>query len=334
MAGQYRVKRKIFQSISQLSENGSLTVDLPRGYDAESYFIRLTGVAHVTTGGTAVRALAPCQLLKRVELIADGKNTISSVPGWYLAKNPRRGQTAFIQPPTAASAADYNVEGFFVLDQSMIDGIRPKDSNLRTQGLQLLQMKFTLGQLSDMFTGSAVGNMTTFMIEIGVVETVELADPKTGEVTKPLYLIKRSYQEIALTSNNANQQIILPVGNILRSVDLLTTISGEPSNAVLNNVTLQSNQDVRVNLPGTMLQRLNSMDYDPTGILTNSTGVAVSSSVMTGFYSVDLMRNGNMDTNVTNAWDLSGASEAKLVVDVNGTANTFLTVVITEIIRG
>lgn len=333
MAGQYRVKRKIFESISALSENGSVTVDLPRGYDAETYWIRMTGTANVTTGGTAVRALAPTQLIKRVELVADGKNTIASVPGWFLAKNPRRAQTAFLQPPTAASAAAYSVEGNFVLDQAMIDGIRPKDSNLRTAGLQLLQMRFTLGALTDMFTGSPAGSMTAFKIEVGVVETVELPDQKTGEMTKPLYLLKRSYLDVSLPATNANQQIVLPVGNVLRSVDLLATVNGEPSNAVLNNIQLSSNQDVRVNLPAAMLQRMNAVDFDPVGILTNSGAVAVSSSVMTGFYSVDLMRNGNMDVQATNAWDLSGASEAKLTVDVNGGAGYQLTAIITEIIR-
>lgn len=330
MGQQYRIKRRTHQIA--LTENNVTTLDLPRGYDLESLVLQVTGVANVTTAGAAVRALAPTQLIKRVELIADGKNTIASVPGWSLVKNFGRDHFGLMTPPTGFAIAAYNVEMFGVLDQALIDGIRPKDSNLRTSGMSLLQLRITTGALTDMFTGNPAGTMTTFSLNVGTVETIELTDEK-GVVTSPLYLQKRSYQDIALPSSNANQQVILPIGNALRGVLLLATINGEPSNAVINNLQLASGVDVRVNMPGSMMQRLNATDYSPFGILSNTGLVAASSVLPTGFYFVDLMGNGPRDVAVTNAWDLSKASEAKMILDVVGGAGYQLTAVTTEFIQ-
>ena len=144
---------------------------------------------------------------------------------------------------------------------------------------------------------------------------------------------KRSYQDIAIPASNANQQIVLPIGNALRGVMLLATVAGEPSNAVINNIQLASGVDVRVNVPGRMLQRANAIDYPPVGILAGSTSWASNSANPTGLYVVDLMANGPRDVSVTNAWDLSKASEAKMILDVTGGATTQITAVTTEFIQ-
>lgn len=332
MGQQYRIKRRIASITSGIADNAVFTIDIPRGYDIESLFFKVTATANVTTAGAAVRAMAPTQIVKRFELIADGKNTIASVPGWYLAKNSCRSMFGLMTPPTAASIAAYQVEFFGSLDQALIDGVRPKDSNLRTSGMSLLQGRFTMGACVDLFTGSPAGTFTALTVEVYTVETIELADSK-GAVTSPLYLQKRSYQDIAIPASNANQQIVLPIGNALRGVLLLATVNGEPSNAVINNIQLASGVDVRVNMPGNAVQRMNQIDQSAIGILSNTTLWASSTQMPTGLYEVDLMTNGPRDVNVTNAWDLSKASEAKMILDVTGGAGYQITAVTTEFIQ-
>lgn len=331
MGKQYRTKRRVFSVSAGIADNSVFEADIPRAYDIESFIIRVTATAHVTTAGAAVRAMAPTQLIKRLELVADGKNTIASVPGWALVKNFGREQFGLMTPPSNFTAADYAIEMVGSLDQALIDGVRPKDSNLRTSGMSMLRMRFTMGALTDLFTGAPAGTFTALAVEIYVIETVELPDDK-GQVSQPLYLQKRSYQDIALPASNANQQIVLPVGNSLRGLMILTTINGEPSDAVLNNVQLASGLDVRINLPGAALQRMNAVDYPAYGMLLNS-GWASCLRLDTGLYMADLMTNGPRDCNVTNAWDLTKASEAKLIADVNGGAGYQMTVVTTEFIQ-
>lgn len=322
MAGQYRIKRRIAQV--PVTENGVLTIDVPRGYDIEGLYFRLYGTVNVTTNFTAVRAEAPAQLVKRIELVADGKNTIASVPFVLLNRGNvfRRGQVGSLTPPSAATIAAYSVEATGVLDQNNVDGIRGKDSNLRTMGMSLLQLRFTFGAVVDLFTGAGVGNLSNVYIDVFSTEMIELPDEK-GDITKPLYLVKRAYQDIAFTASNANAQVILPVGNILRGVVLRAegaTTAGEPSDAVINNIQLASGVDVRFNLPYLDARAMNKLDYD---ITTLPTGIVVA----------DLMTEGGYNTQASEGWDLTNASEAKLILDVTGGANVKVTVETIELIR-
>lgn len=322
MAGQYRIKRKIAQV--PVTDNGQFTLDVPRGYDIEALHFRLYGQLNITTIATSIRAESPSQLIKRVELVADGKNTIASLPFVLInrANLFRRGQLGSLTPQSAVAVAAYQIEATGYLDQSNIDGIRQKDSNLRTSGMSLLQMRFTFGAAVDTQIGGAA-TLTNVFVDVSSVEMIEIPDPKTGEITKPMYLVKRAYQDLAFTTSNANMQVALPVGNIMRGVVIRTegfTTAGEPSNAVLNNAQLASGVDVRLNLPANTIRSMNSMDYDVTAIPT-------------GIYCLDMMTQGGYNTQASEGWDLTNASEAKLILDVNGAANTKVTVETIELIR-
>lgn len=322
MAGQYRIKRKIAQI--QVVENGQAIFDVPRGYDIEALHFRLYGTLNITTVATSIRAESPAQLIKRLELVADGKNTIASLPFVLInrANVFRRGQLGSLTPQSGTAVAAYAIEATGYLDQANMDGIRQKDSNLRTSGMSLLQMRFTFGAAVDTQVGGA-GSLTNVFVDVSSVEMIEIPDPKTGDITKPMYLVKRAYQDIAFTTSNANMQVILPVGNILRGVVIRTegyTTAGEPSNSVLNNVILASGVDVRLNLPAATVRSMNSMDYDVT-------------TIPTGIYVLDMMTQGGYNTQASEGWDLTNASEAKLTLDVNGAANTKVTVETIELIR-
>jgi hypothetical protein len=324
MSRQFRIKRRVAQSV--VTENGALLVDLPRGYDIESIMFRLAGSIVVATGATSVRAESPAGLVKRLELIADGKNTICSVPFVMLSRGNvfRNGQLGSLTPPTAATAATYVVGATCVLDQQLVDGIRPKDSNLRTSGMSLLQLRFTFGNALDAFVpGSGVASLSGMTIDVITTELVELQDEK-GQVTSPLFLLKRSYQDIAFTTSNANMEVPLPVGNVMRGVVLRgegAVTAGEPSDAVLNNVILRSGVDVRLNVPYTSLREQNKADY---GITTLPTGFCVA----------DLMTSGSSaGARASEGWDLTRASEAKLVLDVTGAAATKITAQTMELVR-
>lgn len=331
MPGQYRIKRRTHQLA--LLENQVTQWDLPRGYDYEALFFRLTGQSNVTVAGAGVRAIAPSQLIKRIEVIADGKNTIASVPFSFLGtgnfSRPNRGA---LVAPTAAAVALYAIYASGALDFQLVDGVRPKDSNLRTAGMQQLQLRITTGASNDMYTGAVASAMTTFGLDVYTSELVELPDEK-GNITKPLYIQKRAYQDVALIANNANQQVILPIGNVLRGVEMYTQIGGESSNLVLNNVQLASGVDVRINLPANDLQGANAMDYSPFGMITAPTAAGSGNVFPTGWYMADLMSFGGHDVKVTDGWDLTRASEAKLIADVNGGATNLMTVTTFEFLQ-
>lgn len=323
MAGkQFRICRKV-QTVPVVA-GGFATIDLPRTYDYESIFVRLVGGLQVTTNFTAVRAEAPCQSISRIEVVADGKNTLFSAPFWFAAlgnyERPitQSGARATV-PPSNFTVATYQVEANAIIDFMTTDGVRTKDSNFRSSGLQLFQARLTFGALADNFTGAGVGVFNNLNAEVFTQEVVELPD-ENGVYTSPSMLKKVSYQEIALLASNGNQQIQLPAGNLIKSVFCRgegNATAGEPSALTFNNLQLVSGVDVRVNLTGGQVRAKNNADY---GQLT------------TGYFVLDVTSKGGAAVNLTDLWDVTGNAQPQVVADVVGGANVKAQFVTTEYI--
>ena len=318
---QNRILRKV--ATVPVTAGGFATLDLPRDYDYETIFVRINGGLQVTAGATSVRAEAPVQIIPRLEVIADGKNNLYSAPFWFatLANYERRGISQgarAVTPPSGVAIATYQVEANGTIDLMSQGSVRPKDSNFRSAGLSLFQLRMTFGQPGDCFVGGTVVFNNMF-VDVYVQQMVEIPDA-TGAITTPIALKKISYQELALLSSNANQDIRLPAGNNIKSVVMRTdgsTTAGEPSVAVLNNVILGAGVDVRLNLSGAQLRAKNNQDY---GLITS------------GYYIADLTSKGGASVNLTDLWDVTGAAEPKLTLDVTGGANVKMQAVVTEYI--
>jgi hypothetical protein len=271
-----------------------------------------------------VRAEAPCQVIARAEVIADGKNNIYSAPGWHsVLGNYGRALIEYnaraTTPPSGVAVATYQVEAIGAIDFMTQDSVRPKDSNFRSLGLSLFQLRLTFGNAGDAFVGGVVA-FSSMYVDVFVVQLVEAPDPQTGQLTTPVVLKKVSYQEIALASSNANQEIRLPAGNLIRSVLIRTSgavTADEPAIGTLNSVQLAAGVDVRLNLQAANLRAKNNADYG---------------AVQAGYYIADLTSKGSSPINITELWDVTGAAEPKLICDVTGSATTKMQAVVTEYI--
>jgi hypothetical protein len=327
MAKQYTIKRKIGDVA--IVSNGFNTIDLPRDYDYQAIGLRIeASVAVSVANATSVRAEAPCQIVPRIEVIADGKNNLFSAPFWYTAlANLDRplGESGAraVTPPTSPNIATYATEAIGIIDFQHFEGIRPKDSNFRSRGLSLLQLRLTFGAAADVFVvgGATVAYSGSPVVSVFAMQEVEDTDDKGNYLTSPVALKKVSYQEQAFASSNANAEILLPAGNAISKVMIRTdgtTTAGEPSTTVLNNVQLANGIDVRLNLSAKNLRALNNADY---GL------------VLAGYYMCDPLKSGTGgNLKLSQLWDLSGATQPKAVLDVTGGANVKAQVVTTEMI--
>lgn len=314
MAKQFRIVRKV--GTVQVVAGGFATIDLPRDYDYEALFFRLSGTANVTAGATSVRNEAPAQWVPRVEVIADGKNNLCSVPFWALSIGNLDTEynwtgAAGLTPPSGVAIATYAVEARGVFHFATPCLARPKDSAFRSRGLSLFQARMTFGQPGDIFVGGTVSFSGTPTVDVFAVQLVEEQDAQGNYKTTPIALRKLSYQQIAMPASNANQELRLPSGNLIRAVLLRgdgATTAGEPSNAVFNNIILQNGVDVRFNLAAANVRALNA---------------ACVGQVNTGYYLADIMgaRGGFGNLLLSDLWDLTGPNEPKAVMDITGGAN-------------
>lgn len=323
MAAQYRIKRKI--QTMPIAANSFGVIDLPRQYDYEALHLRIQASLQVTVAATSVRAEAPCQLVPRIEVIADGKNTIYSAPFWFACLgNVRRPITSSgaraTTPPSGTGTATYAVEAIGIVDFQTLDGVRPKDSNFRTRGLSLLQLRLTYGAAGDCFVGGTVAFSGTPVVEVSSAECVEETDDAGNFKTSPIALKKVSYQQQAFAASNSAAEFRLPAGNMIRGVTVRTdgySVAGEPSTAVLNNLQLLSGVDVRVNMSAAALRAMDNADFG---------------AFLAGYYRADLLAKGGYTVNLTDLWDVTRQAEPKCVIDVNGAANVQVQVVTEEYI--
>lgn len=319
---QYRILRKI--GTIQVTSNGQTTIDLPRDYDYETLFLRLSGSAQVTVLATSVRAEAPCQWVPRIEVIADGKNTIYNAPLWFGAlgaydRNALESGSRATTPPSGVAVATYAVEALASIDFMTPDGVHPKDSNFRPSGLSLFQLRATFGAPGDIFVGGTVAFSGTPTLEVFAQQLVEQPDAQ-GNYATPMALRKVSTQNQTITASNSALEIRLPAGNFVKSVLVRTdglATAGEPSTGVLNNAILQNGVDVRFNLSGAQTRAKNNRDYG---------------NVTSGYYVLDVTSKGQAPINLTDLWDVTNPAEPKLILDAVGGANVTAQAIITEYI--
>lgn len=318
---QFRAKRII--AVVPVVAGQPVTVDLPRGYDLESLYLRLYGGLQVTAAATSVRAEAPAQAIARVEVVADGRNTLYSAPFWFAVfdgherrklENGARATT----PPTAVGIATYQVEALGTIDFATVDGERPKDSNLKTNGFQLFQLRMQFGNAGDSFVGGTVVYSSMF-VEIYSYEMIEIPDA-AGQVSIPSSLKKVTYQEFTIPGSNANLEQRLPAGNHIKSLFVRTegaTTAGEPSTAVLNEITAFAGLDVRAKLTAGAVRGSNNSDFG---------------YVLPGHYILDFARSGSNYARLSELWDVTQQAEPKVGMNVTGGASVKAQIVITEYI--
>lgn len=324
MGKQYRVMQRIGQV--PITAGGFDSIDLPRDSDYEAVAFRISATLNVTVLATSVRAEAPCQLVPRIQIVADGKNVLANTPFWaispgnYLRRGKDSGGRA-MTPPSGVAVAAYPVEAIGVVDFATMDTVRPKDSNFRARGLSLFQAIFNFGQPGDCFVGGTVGFTGTPVVEIYALKCVEDTDEAGNYLSTPLFLRKTSFQEITLPATNPALEVRLPAGNLIRSVLVRTegaTTAGEPDVLTLNGMILQNGLDVRANLTGAQLRGLNGAQFG---------------QVQTGYYVADFCFQGEGGNNMlSNLWDVSNAAEPKAVLDVTGGGSRRAQVIVTEYI--
>lgn len=316
MPGQIRTQQFIRQV--PFVPGGIQTVELPRMADLESLFLNLQGTFTYPAGAAGSHvSIGAASLIQRVELVADGKITIASVPGWALnLKSDRRYATAnpstvynFVTAVAAGAAA--TVQYFGVLDQAQYDGIRPKDSNLRTSQYSILELRVTFAPWAALFTNTAsVPTVFNLSFSVDGNFTTEV-DPAAS---RPKFAIKRNTIIIDAANSNTSYPVNLPAGNAIRSVKLFTHAAGVASDAILNNVRLQNGIDVRVNSSGRALRQREAAYRD----------------VQAGFYEIDLARQQQDGVLSSNSWFVPSPSQPVMELDFVGVANGKIEIVIQE----
>ena len=241
--------------------------DIPRTADLEDIFILYSGNIQLTTGATSLITDGFLNLITSVELLANsGRDVIATLPFSQLVQTNmfrrKRGMPPVItQPGVSIATHPYSVAAH--LDLSAFACVRPKDTSLRENNYESLQLAFRFaGDYTGVFTGGGfvIGGATTHNLAVLVRETIELPDAN-GAYSSPIARpIITSNDVIIAGSGNKNQFKLTP-GQGLRGIGLKVQSNASPplfAEASLTRVRVTVGKVQRLDVAGTTLRAKNN----------------------------------------------------------------------------
>ena len=242
------------------SENNSVSIDLPRIYPYHALNCRLTGTVTVgTADATAVVDRAPFGLIKKITIIANGKDVIKSLSGKdlaTLAKINHRTAPQLTAPGVSVGAQTFVAE--FPIDFARYHSKQPLDTLLMSANLSTLQLVVDWGTGSDILTPDTTTTLvfSSTKLSIHSVETVPNLDG-----LKPL-LNKEYPIEQEVTATSSEFQIDLPVGNSFSMLTFIATDAGVRQNDIINKITIKSGQEIFFSMDANEIRQENKQDFE------------------------------------------------------------------------
>jgi hypothetical protein len=307
---------RLVASLPVVADNAQFNIDIPRGPHIESCFVRISGTINNTVAFTTARAGAPLYMLRRADWVLNSNVTLDSVSGQQahqLATLTRRNLPPLVSPAVGIGATSF--EAYFYLDRAMMDGVRPKDSLLKTDvGVSNNQLRLQLGALANMFTGAGTSTYTSVTLEVSITDYQESRDD-AGNTPSPLFYLKRNGVFSPTLAAGNGQQIKINTGNRLRIISFRaldgTTLepnaTGGPGAvgpaAFVSRIRLQRAGDTRVDMPLNLLTRQLQGAVGATGLTT-------------GQVAIDFANNGQLGMKYSEFWPIPSSADTYLLVDV------------------
>lgn len=218
------------------------TIDIPRDYLLKRLTLHLRGEIVVAVDDMAsISQYHPAELIQRIEVIADGRETLKSYGGWnnmLLYKNrygvfPYRLQAGVAQG-TQPFRQDYCID--FGLPLSVV----PADTYLNTRAFSTLQLRITWGNVDAICTeGESSG--TTVLQNVNLLVTSE----ETTEPNIDRFGINKEFEISRIVpATMPNFEIPIPVGNVYSDFMINTHSNALKVDALISHLDLYSSGNV------------------------------------------------------------------------------------------
>lgn len=288
--------------VTEWKESAPDSVDMPRKNLYRAIILNLEGLCDITdittppvlyTGGLG----SALKLIKRVELVANGRDTIKSISGDAIGmKNMFLFGSKPVLTEIGLTVAEWPFGGIIKLPLAMPRSIREIDTLLNSGILSTLELRITYGATADMMSTEATAyTITQADVEVHLDETIRL-DGKD----EPYSAYKELYIEKDVAAASAEFQILLPVGNRYRGFLIEAESDGEMVNSIINKVTIKSGTDVFRSKAFDVIQGQNAIDYD------------LEDQTFVGYGYVDFCPEGRL----VDALNASGLSSLEMILDV------------------
>lgn len=299
--------------------NGQETINLPRDYAYIDLMVELNAKITIASANAAevLADNAPAQLLKTIEIRANGRDVIKSLD---FAGLIRLTQLRYGTAPnhtvlaTAGNQANTECYVYAIIPQAMWRAVVPFDTLFNAKPLSTYEAILTFGAVADILTtaGAAALTVVAATVYISSKEAVGL------EADKILPINKEATIESTITATATEHKISLNYAKDLayRALVLRAHDANCLSNAIINNIKLQSGGVIFYNMAGRRTRNRDKLIYSVE-------------TMPTGYYAIDFAEDGRL----ADSLDTSGLSSLDLILDVTvGSGTTKVKVYTTEII--
>ena len=299
------------------AENQVRSLELPRNFCLRHLSLWIDGTVTLEAGSAGTpRDSSPAQLIKRIEIIRDGSETIKAIDFETLHRLTQRryGVRPRIDslPAGFAAIADEPIECHARLNFAMWPGhFRPVDTMLDCSRCTTLHMVVTFGADLDIMDDDYDGTCVTTGVQLKTA-TLEAANVPADWVFNDFkeHFLQKQVTAAATDFEFPN----LANGNFYRGFTIKTTRAGVPSNAILNEITLKSGTRVFAKLVADQLQFDNRIDSGvEMPVANDSVNRVYLESIATGYYYIDLCPDGRLMESLATR----GLSSLEFVMDVN-----------------
>lgn len=247
------MSKPLLREIAQIpySANGFSTVQLPRGYAYRKLSFYLVANLTRSSGGSAgsVRDGAPAQLVRNIQIKADGQSVIKNMDLETLHRlsQLRKSSRPAITSMTAGygAASSVSTEVCADLDFALWRAARAMDGVYDTANFTTLDLLITWGVGADIMSADFAGATITVnsaTLYVYLEEEVGIDDNDRAN----MWLVNEYSQQQVIAASSSKFQIKLPVGNFYHSFVIKTMSNNVPVNTILNNFVLKAGTDTFV----------------------------------------------------------------------------------------
>jgi hypothetical protein len=295
------------------------SIEIPASLLQRGLFLRLTGNLTIATANATIFSEAPLGLIKRIELVGDGRRYIFSASGrlLYRLAHFMWGKAAELSAPSG-TVGTRAFSACIPLNHEALHFMDPSESLFDPRLFKKVELRITWGQASEIATAGGGG---TIAIDTANTSCDVIANQTSEGVNKIIFDHTLSYDERNVAASSSAFTFDIPQNGLLAGVLFQATRDAGagagpvPVDDLIVDISLKSDTTVvhvdRVKL--STLQRENVLQYQLDGGAT--TGAQIP-----GYAYLPFVENG-MFSSVLNVNALNKAQIILTVARTSGTEN-------------
>lgn len=298
MGSALNIRRKL--ETLNYEKNASKSIALPRNYSYQGLYLTLKAVITIVTADATAYTNAPWKLIKRIEVIANGRDSLKNIDGVALAMLNKfmQGAANYFSTVPVAVGASQAFESSLYLPFAMPRAVKPVDTYLNAPDFGTLEFRITFGSEADMYSANSANvTITSASVSVQSLESI-------GAGRAPL-INKVGIIEKEVTATASEFSVPINVGNSFRGFLVRAEVDGNPSDSVINSVVLRSGTEVYCKTDYNQIRNENKLHF----------GVE---SMPSGYLFIDFCPDGYL----TESLDTKGFSNLELVCDVTKQSGT------------